>query len=48
MDFPGGLVVQSLPFNAGSVSWISSLGAKIPHILRPKKQNKSRSNTVTA
>ena len=30
-------MVKSLPFNVGSVGWISSLGAKIPHTSRPKK-----------
>ena len=31
MDFPGGLVVQSLPFNAGDVSSIPGWGTKILH-----------------
>ena len=31
MDFRGGLVVQSLPFNAGDVSSIPGWGTKILH-----------------
>ena len=33
-DVPGGPVVKTLPSNAGA-----GQGAKIPHALRPKKQN---------
>ena len=31
MDFPGGLVVQSLPFNAGDAGSIPGRGTKILH-----------------
>ena len=30
-DFPGGLVVKNLPYNAGHVGWIPGQGTKIPH-----------------
>ena len=37
--FPGGLVVKTLPSNAGGASSIPNQGAKIPHALGPKSQN---------
>ena len=38
-DFPGGPVVKTSPSNAGGAGSIPGWGAKIPHALRPKKQN---------
>ena len=38
-DFPGCLVVEALPFNAGGVGSIPSWGAKISHAPLPKNQN---------
>ena len=38
-DFPGSPVVKTSPSNAVSAGSIPSLGAKIPHAPRPKKQN---------
>ena len=40
-DFPGGPVVKTLPFNAGSVGSIPGWEAKTPHTSWPKniKQN---------
>ena len=38
-DFPGGPVVGSSPSNAGGSGSIPGQGPKIPHALRPKKQN---------
>ena len=32
-DFPGGLAVKNLPFNAGDKGSISGCGTKIPHAL---------------
>ena len=37
-DFPGGSLVETLPFNAGSVGSIPGLGTKIPHASWPKYQ----------
>ena len=31
MDFPGGPVVENLPYNAGDVGSIPGRGTKIPH-----------------
>ena len=46
-DFLGGLVVKTLPSNAGGVGLIPGKGAKIPHASWLKNQNiKSRSNIV--
>ena len=46
-DFPGGLVVRTLPSNAGSTGFISTQGAKT-HMsaLWPKNWNIKRSNIV--
>ena len=38
-DFPGGLVVKTLPSNAGDMDLIPGRGAKIPHASGPKNQN---------
>ena len=38
-DFPGGPVVKTSPSNAGGVGSIPGRGDKIPHALRPEKQN---------
>ena len=38
-DLPGGLVVETLPSNAGGEGSIRGWGAKIPHALLPKNQN---------
>ena len=38
-DFPGGPVVKASPSHAGLVGSISGWGAKISHVLWPKKQN---------
>ena len=38
-DFPGGLVVKTLPSKAGGVGLIPSWEAKIPHTSQPKNQN---------
>ena len=46
-DFLGGLVVKTLPSNAGGVGLIPGSRAKIPHASWLKNQNiKSRSNIV--
>ena len=37
-DFPGSLVVKTLPSNAGCASLIPSLGAKISCALLPENQ----------
>ena len=37
--FPGGPVVNTLPSNARGMGSIPGWGAKIPHVLWPKKQN---------
>ena len=37
-DFPGGSVVETLPFNTGSAGSIPGLGTKIPHASWPKYQ----------
>ena len=34
--FPGGLVIKSLPFNAGDVGSIPGWGTKISHATKPK------------
>ena len=38
-EFPGGPVVKISPSSAGGAGLISGWEAKIPHALRPKKQN---------
>ena len=38
-DFPGGPVVETSPFNAGSMGLISCWGAKIPRALKSKNRN---------
>ena len=38
-DFPGGLVVETSPSNAGYVGSIPGWGAKIPHASLVKNQN---------
>ena len=43
-DFPGGPVVEILPFNAGVVDSILDLGAKISHSLQPKNINNNNNN----
>ena len=46
-DFPGGLVVRTLPSNAGSTGLISSQGTKTDmYALWPKNWNIKRSNIV--
>ena len=40
-DIPGGPVVKTSPFSAEGVSWIPGWGAKIPHALSLKNQNRS-------
>ena len=44
-DFPSGPVVKTSPSNAGCTGSVPSQGAKSPHALWPKSQNKS--STVT-
>ena len=44
-NFPGGLVVKTLPSNAGDVGSIPGWRAKIPQTSRPENQN--RNNIVT-
>ena len=46
-DLPGGPVVKTLPFNAGSVGSISGQGVKIPHALGSKKPNIKQKQFVT-
>ena len=46
-DFPGCLVVEALPSNAGGVGLIPSWGAKISHASRPKNQNNIVTKTIT-
>ena len=41
MGFPGSPVVKALAFNASGVGLITGWGAKIPHALWPKKQNRA-------
>ena len=41
-DFPGGRVVKTSLSNAGSASSIPGPGAKIPHAMRPKQQEKKK------
>ena len=38
-DFPGGLVVKNLPWNAGDVSSIPGQGTKIPHATEQLSQH---------
>ena len=38
-DFFGGLVVKTLPSNAGGMGSIPGLEARIPHGSQPKNQN---------
>ena len=38
-DLPGGPVVNTLPSNAGTASWILGQEAKIPHALQRKQTN---------
>ena len=45
-DFPGGPGVKILPSNAGGVGSIPGQGAKIPHALWPKNQNKKKPEAV--
>ena len=45
-DFPGGLVVKSLPRGAGAAGSVSGWGAKISHASQPKDQNIKQSSTV--
>ena len=42
MDFPGGSVVKTLPFNSGAADSIFGQGAKIPCAPQPKSQNKKQ------
>ena len=44
-DFFGGLVVKTLPSNAGGMGSIPGQGAKISHASRPKK-SKHKTETV--
>ena len=39
-NFPGGLVVKTLPSSTGDVGSTSSPGTKIPHASYPKEQPK--------
>ena len=39
MDFPGGLVVKTLPSNACGEGSIAGQGAKIPHAVQSESQN---------
>ena len=39
VDLPGGPVVETSPSNAGCVGSIPDLGAKLPYVSWPKKQN---------
>ena len=41
-DFPGGSVVKTLYFSAGDAGSISGQGAKIPHALGPKNENRKQ------
>ena len=44
-DFPGGPVVKTLPSNAGDTGSTPGQGAKIPHALGPKKNQKTKHKT---
>ena len=44
-DRPGDATVRTCPFNAGSVGSIPGRAAKIPHVSRPKNQNRNSSAT---
>ena len=41
-DFPGSPVVTTSPSNEGGAGSIPGRGAKIPHALEPKNQNKKK------
>ena len=41
-DFPDGLVVKSLPFNAGDAGSIHCRGAQIPNALQPNNQKEGQ------
>ena len=41
-DFSGGTVVKTLPSDAGVASSVLDQGAKIPHALWAKKQNRKQ------
>ena len=45
-DFPGGLVVKTLPSNAGNKGSIPGWGAMSPHVLWPKSK-KHKIETIT-
>ena len=46
-DFPGSPVVKPLPSSAGGAGSILGRGAKIPHVLWPKKSKHKTNNTIT-
>ena len=41
-DFPGNPVIKTLHFNAGSTGLILGQGTKIPHTMRPKREDKNK------
>ena len=41
-DFPGGPMVKTLPSNGGRAGSIPGQGAKIPHTLWPKSQDRKQ------
>ena len=41
-DFPGDPVLKTSPSNAEGVDLIPGWGAKIPHVLKPKIQNRTK------
>ena len=41
-DFPGGSGLKTVSSNAGDAGSILVWGAKIPHALRPKNQNRKQ------
>ena len=45
-QFPGGLVVGTLPSNEGDAGSILGQGAKIPHVLWPKNKIKHKTEAI--
>ena len=43
-DFPGSLVIKTLPSKARSIGLVPGWGAKIPHASWPKNKNKTPKN----
>ena len=45
-NFPGNPVVKTSPFNAGGPGSILGWGAKIPHVLQPRKKKPNQTKTI--